>query len=477
MSSHAHTPDHDYASEPRWAGVREVMTMSWPIILGSMSYTFMDFIDKVFISQVEDSTRAIAAAGAAGLVSYTLCTLALGIIGCVGTFVAQSIGRGTPELSASYTWQGIYLSVLAGLLSLLLWPLAPPLFELMRQSPDIIALEVPYFQLRLPGYMAMAWMTALAAFFQAVGAPRVPMYAAIITNVSDIFMNYALIFGKFGFPEMGLNGAAFSTTIAQWFQVAMLMSVFLSARFNGEYRTRASIALHIGRIRELIRVGSPAGVSMFLDIFNWSLFTVVIVGSFGAVQLAAHNIAISFMHVAFMPALALNQGIAPIVGRWIGRRDFVRARKRSHTAIYIAVIYMSIMAGTFAIFGRPLIDWIFSDDPEVIALGQKLLILAGIFQGFDAIGIVTMGALRGAGDTRWMMWATLIVAYGIFIPMALFFAFTLNGQAFGGWIAAAIYIIIASAVLLWRFNAEKWRDINIFSDEDSLAEPVLSPAK
>ena len=472
MSTPLHTADHDYASEPRWAGVREVMVMSWPIILGSMSYTFMDFVDKIFVSHVEDGTRAMAAAGAAGLVSYTLCTFALGIIGCVGTFVAQSIGRGTPQLSASYTWQGIYLSVFAGLLSLLLWPLTPLMFSWAGQTPDLIALEVPYFQLRLPGYMAMAWMTALAAFFQAAGAPRIPMYAAIITNLSDVFMNYALIFGKFGFPEMGLNGAALSTTIAQWFQVAMLMTVFLGARFNGEFRTRSSIALHMGRIRELVRVGIPAGASMFMDIFNWSIFTVLIVGSFGAVQLAAHNIAISFMHVAFMPALALNQGIAPIVGKWIGKKDFVRARKRSHTAIYIAVIYMSIMAGTFAVFGRPLIDWIFSDDPEVIALGQKLLILAGIFQGFDAIGIVTMGALRGAGDTRWMMWATMIIAYGIFIPMALFFAFTLNGQAFGGWVAAAIYIIIASGALLWRFNREKWRDINIFDDEVQVPDPV-----
>ena len=447
--------------EPRWTGVREVMGMSGPIILGMLSYTIMEFADKVMVSYV--GTDALAAVGSAGIGSYTLCTLYMGVISVVSTFVAQCYGAGDLHLCARYCWQGIYLSVVGILFSVLLWPVAAPLFNAMNHSPEVTVLEIQYFRIRLFSYFFIGCNTALVGFFQAIDHPRIPMYTAIVGNAINLLLNYALIFGRFGLPRLEVGGAAIATVIAIAFQGIILFTVFFTKRFHDSYQTRSSYQFDWDRIRELVHVGLPAAISMFLDVANWWIFIAFIVGRFGAAQLAANTIALSFMHVCFMPAFGLNQGIAAIVGQWLGRRDIARAKARVYTTIRLAACYMVFMGGVFALFGGLLITLIFNADPEVAWLGHKMLILAAFFQAFDAVNIVCMGALRGAGDTRWMMYMTFFMSYCVCLPLAYLFAVVLGLESFGAWIGATMFIVILSGVLFLRFRGERWRDINIFA--------------
>ncbi len=447
--------------EPRWTGVREVMSMSWPIVLGSLSFTIMDFTDKWMVGKL--GTEPAAAVGSAGLWSYTLSTVLLGIVGCVSTFAAQSLGRNEKSNCARYAWQGIYLAAFAGVLALALWPVSAPLFRRMGHGPAVTEMEIGFFQIRLLGYIPMAWGTALAAFFQAINRPRVPMYAALAGTGLNAVLNYLLIFGVWGFPRLGVNGSATATVISQYVQAGLLQLIFLRGSLSAEFGTRKYFHLDLPRLRELVRIGLPGGAGMFLDIFNWSIFTSLVVGHFGSVSLAAHTFAISFMHVSFMPAVAVNQGIAAIVGQWIGRGDIPRAKARTYTAIRLCMGYMVCMGVIFAVYGKTLIQAVFSSDPAVIELGHKLLILAAIFQAFDAINITCMGALRGAGDTRWMMIALFVGSYLFFLPLAVFLSFGLHGEAYGAWIGATFYIISVSGVLFQRFHGERWRSISIFS--------------
>jgi len=449
------------AEEPRGTGVREVLRMAGPVILGSLSYTLMEFADKAMIGRL--GTEEFAAAGAASLWSFTLSTFIVGLAGCVSTFAGQSLGRGEPEHCARYAWQGIYLSFLGIGIAAVLWPVAGPLFRLMQHPEAVVEYELVYFRIRLLGYVFLAWASGLAAFFQGVYRPTIPMYAAIFANGANIALNYCLIYGNLGFPRLGIAGAAWATIIAQLLHAGVLQCVFMNAEFHGKYQSRSVWQLDWTRLRELWRVGWPTGCTFLLEVLNWAVFTGFIVGYFGAVALAAQTATISFMHLSFMPAAALNQAVAPIVGRWIGQGDTARAKARTYTAVRLACTYMVGMGLVFALFGGPLINLAFSGDPEVIALGHRLLILAAIFQGFDAIVIVTEGALRGAGDTRWMMWVTLISAYAVFLPLAAVVAILLGGGAFGAWVAGTIYIITLSGLIFRRFHQEKWRDINIFS--------------
>jgi len=450
-----------HSEESRWSGLREVVGMSWPIVLGSLSFTLMEFTDKLMVAQL--GTAPVAALGSAGLWAYTLCTVILGVIGCVSTFASQSLGRGAKDHCASYAWQGLYLASAAGLLALALWPLCGPLFNLMRHEPEVTRLETEYLRVRLWGYPPMAWTTALAAFFQGVKRPQLPMYTAIAGVLANVALAYAFIFGKFGFPRWEVYGAAVGMVIAQYFQLVLLLGAFLGRRYHEEFGTRSSRALHWPRMRELIHIGFPNGMNQFFDIAMWAVFTGFIIGGFGQTQLAAHNIALSFMHVSFMPAVAVNQAIAPIVGHWIGRGRAALAKQRTHIAIVACMAYMSCAGLFMAAFGGPMIAKLFSSDPEVIRLGGKILVLAALFQAFDATNIVCMGALRGAGDTRWVFLAMMALGYLFFLPLAILFAVVLDGQVIGAWIAATMFLMTLSFLLFWRFRSGHWSRIDIFS--------------
>jgi len=454
-------PDRTKDGRARWEGVREVMGMSWPIVLGSLSYTIMEFADRIMVAQL--GTESIAAVGSAGVWAFLLSTLFLGIVGCVNTFVAQSLGRGNAETAGSYTWQGLYIGLGAGAATLLLWPMADGLFHSMGHSPAVTALETGYFRVRLLGYVPMAWSSALVAFFTAIGRPKVTMYIALVANGCNILLNYFLIFGHAGFPRLGVNGAALATIISQWLHAALLLALFLRPAMDAAYNTRRSYPFHARRARDLLRIGLPSGLTFLMDVATWGVFVSFIVGRFGDAPLAANNIAVSFMSVSFMPAVAVNQAITAIVGRWVGRGDIPTAKARTYTALRICIAYMVCMGLVFAVSGGVLIRLIFSSDPVVINLGHRLLILAAVFQAFDATNIVCMGALRGAGDTRWMMWITFFAAYVFFLPLAGVIALLFNGGAYGAWIGATIYIFLLSGVLFARFRGERWRHINIFS--------------
>jgi multidrug resistance protein, MATE family len=461
-------------TESSWAGLREVLGMAFPIILGMLSFVFMQFIDQWMVSKL--GKEALAAVGSAGLWSYAVTTFFLGIVSCVSTFAAQSLGRGKRENCSAYTWQGIHLALISGVCILALWPAAPWFFGSMGHSPEVTRLEILYFQVRLFGFIFIIWQGALAGFFQAVNRAIVPMYAAVIANVINVILDYLLIFGNLGFPQWGIAGAAVATVASLLVQVIVLQGVFLSPRYHERYRSRAAFRLDTGKLRELLSIGFPAGITHFTDILVWGLFTSYLVGSFGDNQLAAHNTAIIYLHLCFMPALGVHYAIAPIVGQWLGRGRVDLAVKRTYTALKIAICWTTLVGLQLAIFGKPLMR-LFSDVPDIIALGQTLLILSAVFQAFDGCNIIVSGALRGAGDTRWLAVTMFCLAYVFFMPLAYVLAVPLDGQATGAWIGATIYIIVLSFFLFWRFRSEHWRNINIFTHESApAAEAALLPA-
>ncbi len=473
MNPHTETPP---ITEGRWDGLREVARMAWPIMLGNLSFVFMDFADKLFVAHLdrgEADPVHLAAIGSAGIWAYTLGMFFVGVSGCVSTFVSQSLGKGQRDLCARYAWQGLYLSLFAGLAALLMLPFSDSFFTLMGHDPKVTALELSYFRIRILGFTFVACEVALASFFQAVGRAVLPMTSTIAANAMNILLAYTLVFGHFGFPRLGIAGAATATVCSLAFQSALLMGFFLSARVDREFGSRRAWRFDLPKARDLFRIGWPAGLSGFFDVAAWSMFTSFIVGGFGAAQLAAHTGALNFMHLSFIPAMGLGYATAPIVGRWLGRGDYPMARRRAITAVKLGMVIMTTVGVTLAIFGGTFMR-AFSDDPEVIRLGHSLLILAAIFAAFDAVNIVLMGALRGAGDTRWVMVALFAGSYGVCLPLAWLFSRPLGQGALGAWYGATLYVILLSGAFVWRFHRGEWRHINIFSPPNSPTPNILS---
>ncbi len=459
----------DTIAPGKWAGVREVVSMAGPIMLGSVSFAFMEFINKIFVGQL--GTEHLAAIGAASIWSYTLGVFFLGIAACVSTFASQCLGRGDVESCSRYAWQGVYVSIASGTCAMLMWPLSRTLFELMNHGPVVTELELTYFRIRLISCGFVAWQASLAGFFQATRRPVIPMAAAIVGDLLNVLLDYLLIFGHYGFPRLGIAGAAIATVTSLLIQTAIMQAVFLSAPIDRGYGSRKTYRLDISKFRELFRIGWPSGVSNLLDIMGWALFTSFLIGHFGQVALAGHNGAITFMHLSFIPALGLSQAATAIVGRWIGKGEIAIAKSRAYTATVVGVVVMGTVGIFMGVNGRHLIP-LLSKDPAVIDVGATLLILAATFAAFDAINIVLIGALRGAGDTRWIMYVLTIGAYCFYIPLGWFFAVPLELGAVGAWLGATIYVIGLSALVFARFRSEAWRSINIFGPGETPEQPV-----
>jgi len=285
------------------------------------------------------------------------------------------------------------------------------------------------------------------------------MYIGIASNILNVIGNYLLIFGKFGFPRLEVAGAALSTLISTFFASALYIIFGLSAKNHKTYVTKAFYRLDRELLVRLFRIGLPMGVQFFLDNASFTLFTIFI-ARMGDTQLAASNAAMSLMSTSFMPLIGISVATTTLVGQFIGAKEIGHARKSGYTAIKLGVFYTIFIASNFFIIPRRLMS-IMTKDQDVISLGAKILMMAGIFQLSDGFGICSNGALRGAGDTRFIMIVGLSYAWFLFVPLSYLFGFVLNGGVVGAWIGATIYIVLYGITVLVRFRRGKWESIRI----------------
>jgi MATE family multidrug resistance protein len=275
---------------PSRAGLREILHLALPIIASMASATVMGFIDTWMVALV--GTTEVAAAMPAGIIAYTLTALPLGITQCVSTFTAQALGRGTPEEGSAFAWQGLYLSLAVGIVCFVLWPAAPGFFSLFGHEPEVVALEVVYFRIRLWAVGIAVAVGALNGFFYGIHRPLIPMIAMVVDNVVNVLLCYVLIFGKLGVPALGLTGAALAFVLSYAVQVTVLFWAFLSDVVHQQFSTRTAWQWAWPRFRQLVHIGWPAGMQSAVDVLGWGVLIVLMVGRFGKEQLAASNITI-----------------------------------------------------------------------------------------------------------------------------------------------------------------------------------------
>ena len=205
----------------------------------------------------------------------------------------------------------------------------------------------------------------------------------------------------------------------------------------------------------------PSGLHWMLNLGSWAIFVNVIVGKLGTDVSAGNTAASQIMHLSFMPTIGLNIGVTALVGRHIGAKNIRRAKRVAYAGMTSACTYMTLMGLLFFIFRRPLIG-MFSEDVAVIAAGSIILMYAALFQFSDSIAILSYGALKGAGDTKFPAIISFMVAWFVFLPLGWYLGREDVLGVHGAWLAATIYVWIISAVFFWRFVGESWRKIDIF---------------
>ena len=453
----------------RWRepnGYREILAISIPLIISTGSWAVQSFIDRMFLSWY--STEAIAAAMPAGMINFTLMSFFIGTVGYVSTFVAQYKGAGYPQKIGPSVWQGIYLAVVGAVLIFLLIPIAPALFRLANHEPEVQKLEVTYFTILCYGALPVLVANALAGFKSGLGKTVPIMWSNIAATVFNIIFNYLLIFGNFGFPELGIAGAGIATALSPIVSVIIYTILIFSKKNNSKYNVISGFRFDKKLFFRIIRFGVPSGMQFFLDSIAFALF-LLFLGSLGKEALAATNISFSINTITFMPMIGLGIAVSVLVGQNQGRENPVASAKCVWNGFHLVFAYMTTIAVLlFVIPDFFIFPFMVSADPAssetIRKLCRVLLKFIAIYTLFDSLTILFASALRGAGDTKYVMISNSALSLLLFVLPSYLVIFSFKKGIYEVWAVATIYICLLGLNFLFRFLRGKWKKMRVIEE-------------
>ena len=454
-----------YVSQ-RWSadgGYREFLGIALPLILSTASWSIQLFVDRVFLTW--NSTHDLAAAMPAGMTNFMFVSFFIGIAQYTNTFVAQYVGAGRPERVGPAVWQGLYLSVFALLAGFVCAALAKPIFDLVGHDPIIRRREIDYFRVLCYGMGPFVLSTAAACFFTGRGNTWTVLVVNAAATVLNIVLDYGLIFGAWGMPRLGIEGAGWATNLSTVFAAGVFFALFLQAQYRDQYATLRGWHPDFGLIIRLLRYGGPNGLTFMLDILVFSLF-ILLVGRLGIVHLAATNLAFNINSLAFMPLIGGGIAVTTMVGQRLGANQPAEAEYATWTGLHLAVFYMGTMAVAYllvpALFLTPY--GFKSHGAEFGAahdMAISLLRIVGIYCVFDALYIIFTAALKGAGDTRYIMIVSMSLGWMIMIIPSVLWLRYMDQNIFVLFGFVCLYIIILGILFFLRFRQGKWKKMRV----------------
>jgi MATE family multidrug resistance protein len=447
----------------RPSGGREVLRVAAPLVVSSLSWTIMTFVDRMFLNQV--SPTDMAGAFSAGVSWFMLICLPLGVCSYGNTFVAQHDGAGQPEHIGRVVWQAIWIAIGFTPIVLLALPLAPWLFGLADHAPDLYAAEVKYFQILCACAPAMLIAQAGASFYSGRGQTWVVMLVDAAAATLNLVLDYLWIFGYGGFPEWGLAGAAWATVVATWAKAVVYVALPLQARHRARYRTLAGLRFDPRWMGRILYYGGPSGLQMLLDVTGFTIF-ILLIGRLGEAQSEATSIAFSISSLAFMPIYGLHLAVSVLVGERLGENRDDLAARATYTTMQISWIYMLAISLLYVLAPGLFLRGFFPDganttqEVAVYALSAVLLRFVATYNLLDATQMVFVGAIKGAGDTRFVLWVSLALA-AMLAGFSWLSVEVWRLSVFGCWALVVLWCLIAAAAYAVRFWQGKWRYMRV----------------
>lgn len=415
------------------------------------SYTLMSIVDSIFVARL--GTSELAAVGLAASALYLCTSFWVGLLGAVRILVAQATGAGRPDDARRVAWHGLFVAMAAGLVVVGALPWAPHLLTMFGASPDVTELGLGYLQVRLAGSSLVFLVIALQGWFQGRGDTRTPMVAVLLGNAVNIGLDAVLIHGLFGLPALGVSGAGIAT-VAAW----AIQLVWLARHAQlGEW-----VSFERRRLRRLFSVGAPMGTHIGLDVAAYGVFSVMLAGV-GEAHVAAHVVVVRVLMTSFLPGHAVGEATGVLVGRAVGAGEFAHARRAWASGSWVAGSMMTMFGAVFLLVP----GWLvvpFGADPDVVELVVGVLMLAGSVQVFDALGMVALGALNGAGDTRFSMLAGLSATWLVKVPLGAVGVYLLDLGVLGAWLGVAAELVLLAGLAVSRVRGGAWlehRDVDL----------------
>jgi putative MATE family efflux protein len=434
-------------------GYQEVVQLAFPVVLSLLSQTLMSAANIAFLGHF--STVAQGAAGLGGALLWPF-LLSCNCSGAgVNIFVAQYIGAQRRQDCGTITWQGLYVSTLAWLPMIVAGLWARPLVQLSAASPELVEPTALYLRIQLFGGLPALLNFTLVSFFRGLGDTRTPLVVTLVIEMLNVLLDVLLIFGTAGFPRLGIAGSALATVSATTVGTGMYLWLFIRRGRREGLLVQPRLPFDRHACRRLIRVSWPVGAQGALEMSAWTLFT-ALMARLGAVEAAAQAVATQVMAIAYMAGYGVAIATTTLVGQYLGAHNLPAARRSVVSCMVIALLLMGSLGVGFYV-GRHALMGLLTNDPAVALLGTRLLTFVVLFQLFDAIGLIAIGVLRGAGDTRWPMLVGLFLNWGVFVPVAVLAVFPWQGGIIGGWSAALLYVVLLGVVMVLRVLRGDWQ--------------------
>jgi MATE family multidrug resistance protein len=413
------------------------------------------------------------------MLNFSMVSIFMGTAGYVTTFVAQYYGAERYDRIGPALWQGVYVSFLGGLAIVCAIPFAEPVFRLVGHSPLVQQNEVAYFQILCLGAGAYSASYALSGFFSGRGKTWPVLWVNAATTVVNLVLDYALIFGRWGFPELGIKGAGIATVVAGVFSLLMFFAILCSRSNNNTFHTIKGWRLERDLFVRLLRYGFPSGVQFFLEMAGFTAF-VLLVGRLGIASLAATNIAFNINTLAFMPMIGCGIAVSVLVGQYLGGEKPDHAQSAVYSGFHLTLTYMLSIAAAYVLVPDVFVaPFALRADPmefsEIYGYSIILLRFVAVYSVFDTMNIVFCSAIKGAGDTRYVMLITVILSVFVFILPVYLTVVVFEFGLMVAWIFATIYIISLGFIFYLRFLGGKWKAMRVIERREEV--PMLKPTK
>jgi MATE family multidrug resistance protein len=431
-----------------------MVRLATPIVTVQVGLMLMGVVDTMMVGRID--AQALAAVALANVYIWNVLVFTMGVLLVLDPVVAQAVGAADRPGVALAVQRGFVMVPLLTVVAMAAMLPVESVLRLFNQTPEVIPQATEYVIITTLGVLPFHLFTVLRQSLQSMKHLKPVVVAIVAANVANVVANWALIFGNLGFEPMGVAGSGWATVICRWFMALGLLA--FGWRWLREYLwpwRRASLAL--GPMWRLLRLGLPIGGHMLLET---GAFAVVafLMGTLGAVEMAAHQIALNLAALTFMVPMGIAQAAAVLVGHGIGSGDQAAARRTAMTGIVAGAVFMCFTAALFLTLPRTL-SQMFTDDGAVIALAAVLLPIAGVFQVFDGLQAVSAGVLRGIGDTRWPFITGLVGFWVVGLGASGVFAFVMSMGAVGLWWGFVAGLAVVAGMLLWRVHERFRQDL------------------
>lgn len=423
--------------------------MAAPIIVVQVGLNAMGFVDVAILGHYRGD--ALAAMSLGNVIVWGALVFCMGVLVAVDPLLSQAVGAGDDAAVARTLLRGGWLAVLLTAPAVLLLLPAETWLGLLGQERELAATAGTYAQISAWGVLPFLWFQVVRSYTAAHARMRAQVTVIVVANLVNVGLDWALVFGRAGFPELGVAGAAWATVACRWLMCVGLLA--LAWRDIGPHVARLRDAtvraqvLALAPIKRLLRLGLPIGVQFSLEMGIFA-FAALLIGWFGAAELAGHQVALQFASMSFMVPLGLSMATAVRVGWAIGRADMVAARRVARVALLTGGAVMTAFMIVFLALPSPLAD-LLSDAPEVVAWAALLIPVAAVFQVGDGLQVVAIGCLRGLGDTRTPMVVNVVGFWLVGGPIGCWLAFGLGQGPLGLWWGLCAGLCAVACALLW----------------------------